>query len=371
MAVIYDLMTSYDQSTTNLTWYAPGVHMISPADTPLQLLLPKIQVLSTDPSWDEDTLTSQVSAVAATVTAVAVTLFVTGASSRIPTDVTTFNVPILIDNEYMLVTAISGTTTLTVTRGHASSTTATHNLNAEVHILAPELLENDNAQASFVQGRTKNYNYIQEFEKIVEVTNIQEAVQKVGGINSELQYDIDKAKREIALQLEIATLLNPARAAGSKSTKKSMGGLLGTISTHKTADSGSIDEAAIQEDFRLIKNSGGTPRVIIASTKLAQDMANIYKTRIRTDVVNTIGGVFINTIVDPLAPGPIPIIPHMLMPVGTYMVLDTARLALLWLIPFQEEPLAKTKRASKRMVSGAYSLMIANEEAHAVRYGFS
>lgn len=371
MAVIYDLMTHYDQSTTNLTWYAPGVHMMSPADTPLQLLLPKIQTFSTDPSWDEDTLTSQVSALSTSVTAGAVTLLVIGASSRIPSDVSTFNVPILVDNEYMLVTGITGATTLTVTRGHSSSITATHAISAEVFILGPELLENDNAQASFVQGRTKNYNYIQEFEKIVEVTKVQEAQQKTGGVGSELQYDVDKAKREIALQFEIAMLLNPARAVGSKTAKASMGGLLGTIITNKTADSGAIDEATIQADFRKIRDAGGTPRAIITSTKLSQDIGNLYKSRIRTDVVNTIGGVLINTIVDPLAPGPIPIIPHMLMPLGTYMILDTARVAILWLYPFQEEPLAKVKRSSKRMISGAYSIMIANETAHAVRYGFS
>jgi hypothetical protein len=301
----------------------------------------------------------------------AVTLLVTGASSRIPSDVSTYNVPILVGTEYMLVTALTGATTLTVTRGHASSASAAHSLGAEVFILAPELLETDNAQASFIQGRTKNYNYIQEFEKIVEVSEIQDAVQHSGGVGSELQFDLDSAKREIALQLEIAMMLNPARAVGSKTAKKSMGGLLGTITTNKTADSGSVDEAAIQEDFRTVVNAGGTPRVIITSTKLAQDIANIYKGRIREDVVNTIGGVMIKTILDPLAPGPIPIIPHMLMPIGTYMVLDTARLALLLLIAFKEEPLSKTKRSDKIMVNGAYSIQIANEEAHAIRYGFS
>lgn len=371
MAVIADLITHYDQSTTLLTWYAQGVHTISPSDTPLQLLLPKQQVSSADPSWIEHTLTSSVSAVAATITAIAVTLLVTGASSRIPSDVSTYNVPLLIGTEYMLVTAISGATTLTVTRGHASSTTAIHALDAEVFILAPELLEDDTAQASFVQGRTKNYNYIQEFEKVVGVSEVQNAVALAGNIGSELQFDIDAAQYEIAQKLEIAMLLNPSRAAGSGTTKASMGGLLGSITTNKTADSGSVDETALQEDFRKVVNGGGVPRVIIASTKMSQDIGNIYKGRIRDDVINTLGGNKITTILDPIAPVPIPIIPHKLMPIGMYMVLDTARLAILWLIPFKETPLAKTRRGETRMINGAYSLKIANEEAHAIRYGFS
>lgn len=371
MAVINDLAVSYDQSTTNLTWFAEGVHRISPGDTPLQLLLPKQQITSTDPSWVEHSLTSQVAALATSVTAGAVTMFVTGASSKIPSDVSTYNVPALIGTEYVLITALSGTTTLTVTRGHASSTSATHAAGDEVFILAPELLENDDAQASFIQGRTKAYNYVQEFEKIVEVSEVQEAVAKNGGIVSEMDFDTMAAMQEIALQLEIAMILNPARASGSKTTKASMGGLLGTISTNKTADSGSIDIAAIQADIRTCVRAGGRPNLLLTSLKLGQDIANLYKDRIRTDVLNTIGGVMVTTIVDPLAKNPIVILPHTLVPSGTYFMLDTTRLAVLWLIAFKKERLAKAKRAAQEMINGAYSLKIANEEAHACRYGFS
>ena len=371
MAVIIDLAVSYDQSTTNKTWFAEGVHRISPGDTPLQLLLPKQQISSTNPSWDEHSLTSQVAALATAVTAGAVTFVVTGASDRIPTDVSTYNVPALIGTEYVLVTALTGSTTLTVTRGHASSTSATHAAADELFILAPVLLENDDAQASFIQGRTKETNYVQEFEKIVEISELQEAVEKEGGVTSEMDFDTMAAMQEIALQLEIAMILNPAAAVGTKTTKASMGGLLGTISTNKTSDSGSIDIAAIQADIRSCVRAGGRPNLLLTSLQLGQDIANLYKDRIRTDVLNTIGGVMITTIVDPLAKNPIVVLPHNLCPAGTYFMLDTTRLAVLWLIAFKQDRLAKTKRAAKNMINGAYSIKIANEEAHACRYGFS
>ena len=73
MAVIADLMQSYDQSTVNDYTIAEGIHIISPTDTPLQLLLPKIQVGSAKAEWIEDELTGQRTTLAAAVTSTTAT----------------------------------------------------------------------------------------------------------------------------------------------------------------------------------------------------------------------------------------------------------------------------------------------------------
>ena len=67
MALITDLMQTYDQSSGNDYTIAEGIHMISPTDTPLQLLLPKIQVGAVKAEWIEDELTGQATTLAATV----------------------------------------------------------------------------------------------------------------------------------------------------------------------------------------------------------------------------------------------------------------------------------------------------------------
>jgi len=54
MAIITDLMQTYDQSISADIWVAEGIHNLSPSDTPLQLLLPKIQVSETKAEWIED-----------------------------------------------------------------------------------------------------------------------------------------------------------------------------------------------------------------------------------------------------------------------------------------------------------------------------
>ena len=138
MAVITDLMQSYDQSTVNDYTIAEGIHMISPTDTPLQLLLPKVQVGSAKAEWIEDELTGQATTLAATVASTTETE-ITAASGdgddKFPPDVDTYNVVIRVDQEYMLVTGKSGDV-LTVTRGYGSTTESTHASGAVVHIIS-------------------------------------------------------------------------------------------------------------------------------------------------------------------------------------------------------------------------------------------
>ena len=67
MAVVTDLMQTYDQSETADVSVAEGIHMISPTDTPLQLLLPKISVASVKAEWIEDELTGQATKLASAV----------------------------------------------------------------------------------------------------------------------------------------------------------------------------------------------------------------------------------------------------------------------------------------------------------------
>ena len=138
MAIITDLMQSYDQSGVNDYTIAEGVHMISPTDTPLQLLLPKTQVGSVQDEWIEDELTGQKSALAAAVantTVTEITVASGDGTDKLPPDVNTYNVVIRVDQEYMLVTAESSDV-LTVTRGYGNTTKATHSSGATVHIIS-------------------------------------------------------------------------------------------------------------------------------------------------------------------------------------------------------------------------------------------
>jgi len=373
MAVITDLMQSYDQSTVNDYTIAEGIHMISPTDTPLQLLLPKVQVGSAKAEWIEDELAGQTTTLAEDLDNSETDVDVASGdgADKFPPDVDTYNVIIRVDQEYMLVTGVS-TDTLTVTRGYGSTTAATHASGATVHIVSQLEHEGSDGKKAVARARTRPSNYVQTFSRTMEVSGVQEAVKKLGGITSEIDYQIMQAMRQLALELEKTLIMGvKAQAGDGSSTFRTMGGLWAMISTNRTSDSGNINTDAIEADIRTIWDAGGVPRAIVTTGKLAQDIANLYADRVRTDVQTVIGGVNITSIVNPLGVGPIAIIPHRMVADGEYYMLDTTRIGLGYLRPFFMKDLADDGDADKRWIGGDYTLELMNEKAHAYRHGFS
>jgi hypothetical protein len=174
------------------------------------------------------------------------------------------------------------------------------------------------------------------------------------------------------LELEKTLIMGvKAQAGDGSSTFRTMGGLWAMVSTNRTSDSGAIDTTAIEADIRTIWNAGGVPRAILTTGKLAQDICNLYSDRIRTPIEMSIGGARISGIINPLADGIIPVIPHRLVAAGEYFMLDVARIGLGYLRPFFMKDLADDGDADKRWLGGDYTLELLNEKAHCYRYGFS
>jgi len=197
MAIINDLMQTYDESTSADIAVAEGIHMISPSETKLQLMLPKIQVGYTKAEWIEDELIAQKTTLLTTNSAtdqVTITVATSG-TAMIPDDVATYQTVIRIDQEYMLVTSISSNV-WTVTRGYASTTAATHAAEADVHIVSVLEHEGADGKNAWTMARSRPANYVQTFSRVVEVTGVQEAIKKLGGITSEVDHQIMKALRQ-------------------------------------------------------------------------------------------------------------------------------------------------------------------------------
>jgi len=374
MGVITDLMQTYSQSNTSDYTIAEGIHAISPTDTPLQLLLPKVQVGSVKAEWIEDELTGQTTTLASTIgntTATQITVANGDGGDKLPPDVSTYNVVIRVDQEYMLVTGKSNDV-LTVTRGYGNTTAAVHSSGAKVHIISQMEHEGADGKMAVARSRTRPANYVQTFSRTVEVSGVQEAIKKLGGITSEIDYQIMQAMRQLGLELEKTLIMGVKAQSGDGSTTyRTMAGLWAMISTNRTSDSGSVDTDAIEADIRSIWDAGGVPRAIITTGKMAQDIANLYSDRIRTDIQTAVGGVNITSIINPLGEGPIAIIPHRMVADGEYYMLDTARIALGYLRPFHMKDLADDGDADRRWIGGDYTLELMNSKAHAYRYGFN
>jgi len=374
MAVIVDLMQSYDQATVADYSIAQGIHMLDDTETKLQRLLPKVQVGAAKVEWIQDTLLGDVGALAATVsdtTSTEITSASGNGTDLFPNDVATYNVVIRVDQECMLVSGNSSDV-LTVTRGYGSTTKATHASAAVIHVISQLEYEGADGKKAFTTARTRPSNYVQTFSRTVEVTGVQEAIKKLGGITSEINYQIYKSMMQLAAELEKTLIFGVADQVGDgSSTFRTMGGLWHMIATNRTSDSGSVDTDAIEADIRTIWDAGGRPNLILTTGKMAQEVSTLYSDRVRTDILNTVGGAAITSIINPLSEGPLYIMPHRMMAAGEYYMLDLSRIALGFLRPFFMKDLADDGDADKRWIGGDYTLELLNEKAHAYRYGFS
>lgn len=371
MAVVSELMQSYDQSSTNDIFVAEGIHTISPSDTPLQLLLPKVQVSSVNPQWIEDDLGALTTTLnhADNLNNSETTIDVAAGGGLLFDD--SVDTIIRIDREYMLVTGVSTDALTVATRPYGSTSAATHAHGSTIHIVAQVEHEGADGKKAKARVRTIPSNYVQTFSRTVEVSGIQEAIRKMGGVTSEINYQIMVAMKQLALELEKTLIMGVKSQVGDGSSAyRTMGGLFALV-TQATSDSGAVSATDIEADIKTIWEAGGVPRVILTTGKLAQDMAGLYASRIQTDVMTTVGGINVTSIVNPLGMGPIAIIPHRLMNAGEYFILDTARIALGYVRPFHMEQLSKDGDSEKRIIIGDYTLELMNATAHTSRYGLT
>ncbi|MFH1741096.1 MAG: DUF5309 family protein [bacterium] len=372
MANIIDLMQTYDQSDTNDYSIADGIHSISPVESLFQRMLPKVPASAIKHEWIEDALIERRSTTAATIANTTDVTFdvAAGDGALVFPDAANVDTTIRVDQEVMLVTG-RATDTLTITRGYGSTTKSTHAAGAKIIVISQHEHEGADGKTAIAQARTRPANYLQTLSRTVEVTGVQEAVAKLGGVDSEMNYEIVKAMKELANELE-DTIINGVlgQVGNGSSTYRTMGGLWAMISTNRNSSSGHISEEVIEADLKTIWEAGGIASVIVTSGAIAQQITDIYENRVRQDTLFQLGGANITAIVNPLSMGAIAVIPHRFLSCEYYM-LDTSKIALGYLRPFFMKDLADDGDADKRWIGGDYTLQLMNEKAHAYRYGFT
>lgn len=92
-------------------------------------------------------------------------------------------------------------------------------------------IEGDTLTNTATNARSFEVNYMQIFTKVIEVSGTQEAVMKYGGVKSEMKYQVRKAYKELAQDVEKA-LFQAASASGATGTARSLDGLTALISTN-------------------------------------------------------------------------------------------------------------------------------------------
>jgi len=190
-----------------------------------------------------------------------------------------------IEDERMLVTAVSistTTTTLTVTRAVDGTTAAAHNANAQVLIVSAPPAEGADISRDDSQKGVRVENYTQIFQRALQLSGTSQAVKTVGNENM-LSLQARDLIAEIMKELQF-TMLHGWRYIDNTNTVRRMGGLKwfaataggGGTTTNKGGQllSAGMIESAIEQYLNL--GGDGNKMLMLCSVK-QQRMINQLK----------------------------------------------------------------------------------------------
>lgn len=165
------------------------------------------------------------------------------------------------DNELMRVTAIASGTTLTVVRGYAGTTAAAHTAKP-VFSIGGAATENSTGPAAVSDTADRLYNYVQIFDRAVELskTQIMQASTDGNPLTGQLKRRYIEFMREVAM----ATFYG-VRYEDTTNDIHLMGGMKQFITTNVTNVGGALTIAAIDAIILAIVEAGGDPTTITLS----------------------------------------------------------------------------------------------------------
>lgn len=366
----YDLPKSSYSATANAKRIiADAIKLIDPIATPLLVALGgfdgardkfELRGNGTKIEWleDEYSAISDVANQGTTITTNTTTLTVTDASIFQDGHV------IQIDDEYMVVkSADPVANTLTVYARNFGGTNATHATTATIYIRGMARLEGDDADYVGVNPVTAPYNYTSIFQKALKITGTEDVLDEYG-YESAFAHEANKAMPELARLVELQ-IFHGIRAVGTETAPRSMGGL-NTYITNNTVDAaGAIAKSDIDNLAELVRLDGGMPNLFVCHPSIANDLRSLLDTSSFVNLTQEnqwFGMMPIEGIRTQY--GTLQIVETLWCPLATAYVLDSRKIGLYELRPFQWHPLAKTGDSRKAEVVGELSLAVANDKAH-------
>lgn len=362
--------TSYADTTNQKRIISDVIKLIDPIDTPLLVALGgfdgarskfDIRDNGTKVEWLEDQYApvSDVAAQGTTITTNTTILTVTDASIFQDGHV------IRIDSEYMVVSSVDVTNnTLTVYSRSYGGTNATHVTTSTIYIVGMARLEGDDADYVGLQQVSAPYNYTSIFQKALKITGTEDVVDEYG-YEDAFAYQANKAIPELARLVELA-IFNGVRAVGTATTPRSFGGLATYITTNTvSAGSTTLAKTVIDSLAEKVRLTGGTPDLFVVHPSTANDLRAILDTSsfVRLTEENSVFGMMPIDMIRTQY-GQLKIVESLWCPTTVAWMLDSRRIGLYQLRPFQWHELAKTGDSRKAEVVGEFSLAVANDKGH-------
>jgi hypothetical protein len=216
--------------------------------------------------------------------------------------------------------------------------------------------------------RARLGNYTQIFSVGYGVTATQEVVLKYG-VKSEIGYQMRKAMKEIALDVEYAIMTQSAKAAGNAtSTARQFGGVPFFITTNAllgaSSGTGPFTEDLLNSGLQLCWAKGGSPGRVYLSGGQKRVVSSWsgdgdkYLDQNSKKLINSIS-VYESDF------GIVSFVPHRMMDDGSVYVIDQSFWKVAYLRSMKTENLPKTGDSHKKVVVGELTLEARAEQANA------
>ena len=214
--------------------------------------------------------------------------------------------------------------------------------------------------------RNRLGNYTQIFSKGYGVTATQEKVAK-HGVTSEIGYQMRKAMREIALDVELALVTQTAKVVGSTTVARQMGGVQAFITTNKVT-AGAVrpfTEDLLNDALEMCWKAGGNATKVYLSGKQKRKVSawngegEKYLDQNSKKLVSSIA-VYESDY------GVVSFVPHRLMKDTEVLVLDMSFWKIAELRKMKTKDLPETGDAIKKVIVGKLTLEARAEKASAI-----
>ncbi|MEM1672858.1 MAG: DUF5309 domain-containing protein [Archaeoglobaceae archaeon] len=216
--------------------------------------------------------------------------------------------------------------------------------------------------------RVRKGNYTQIFRRVYKVSGTQEAV-VTAGVKSELKYQLAKALKEVAIEVERAIILNATANAGSSTTPRTMGGIPAFVTTNVLANGGVVrplTEDLLNQAIMKAWEKGGSPKIVVCAGNQKR-VISTFSSNV-TKFVEAEKGVLPTSIdVYDSDFGRVRVIAHRQgMPNNKVYVLDTDLWKVAYLRPFRRERIPETGDWVGGVVIGELTLEARAEQGNAI-----
>lgn len=269
-----------------------------------------------------------------------------------------------------VITNISPTQTPITTMIGKTKATSTYHEFPEDELAAAVVnacIEGASDTATAAPARTRKGNHTQIMKKGYSVSGSQQAV-KTAGVSDEYGYNMIKAMKEVAKDLELAITTQTTDTAGSASVARKMAGIPGCVTTHALANSGTarvITNAIITNALKVAWADGGEPNKLIVSAGNKINISSLTTSNTKNIEAAKKKVVEAIDIIDTDF-GRVEVVASRFMPDTSIYVLDPQYLAIAWLRPFQKKALNTDFDGKAGMITGEMTLEVKGEKGQAI-----